>query len=216
MYIITGLGRCGTSILTKYLQSVGFELGRNVHWHKEVNAGYELSTFYSLVDDLYQRYLKKGVSINLDQHCLGAYWDDYTYREAFNLVDKDERQGKVDVVKDPRITWHPDLIEAIWECRKDIKLIICHRKPENIKKSRETLPKQYGDPKPRTKLEHYKIDFCDFHSRVLELGIPHIILYFPNFILNTQKLYIDLYSFGIKHDYSEEKLSLFDANIIRR
>ena len=46
--IVTGLGRCGTSILTKYLGECGYGLGQNVNWHKEARAGLELSTAYSI------------------------------------------------------------------------------------------------------------------------------------------------------------------------
>lgn len=216
MYIITGLGRCGTSIITKYLGSVGFGLGKNINWHNKANAGLELSTFYAYIDDFYNLYIKKGIPIDLDKRVVYDYWKGLSYREIFNRVDKDERQGKVDIVKDPRITWHPDIIEALWECRQDIKLIICHRKPEDVKHSRETLPVQYGDPKPRKELSDYKIDFCDFYTRVLELEIPYITLYFPNFISNNKKLHKTLCDFGLVHEYDEEKFKLFDKNVIGR
>ncbi len=38
MYIITGLGRCGTSILIKYLEEVGFNIGKNVNWHNAASG----------------------------------------------------------------------------------------------------------------------------------------------------------------------------------
>ena len=211
MYIITGLGRCGTSILIKYLKDVGFEIGHNVHWHPEVNAGFELSTFYSPVDDLYQRYIKKGLPINLDDEALGDYWKGNTYREIFNHIDKDEKQGQVDVVKDPRITWHPDIIEALWECRKDIKLIICHRKPEDVMGSRDSLSARYGDPKPRRSLDEYKVDFCDFFTKVIELEIPYMILYFPAFMFYPHKFHRDLCNFGLRHEYKQESIDLFET-----
>ena len=200
MVIITGLGRCGTSILTKYLKEVGYDIGKNVNWHDEVRAGYELSTFYILVDDLYHRYCKKGIKINLQDECLGDYWKGYTYDEALNKIDKDERQGKVDVVKDPRITWHPDIIKAIWQSRKDIRLLICHRDIESIYNSRKSLPEQYDDPKPRKELNEYKVDFADFYTRVLELGIIHRVLLFPKFLKYFNMTYDTLSEF-FPHDY---------------
>jgi hypothetical protein len=208
MVIITGLGRCGTSILTKYFKELGFGLGRNVHWHEQVRAGYELSTFYSLVDDLYQRYCKKGLPINLDDKCLGDYWKGNTYRKAFDKVDKDDRQGYIDLVKDPRITWHPDIIEALWEVRRDIKLIICHRKVELIYNSRKSLPIQYDDPKPRKELNEYKIDFCDFYTKVLELNIPHEIIMFPYFLRDFNVMYNKL-KVILPHDFESGK-KVFD------
>lgn len=204
MIIITGLGRCGTSILTKYLQEVGFELGRNINWHSQVRAGLELSTFYSIVDWMHHEYCKQGKKINLNDPCKCEYWNGYTYEEALNKVDKDERQGPVEIVKDPRITWNPDLIESIWKARKDIKLIICHRKIEDIYKSRKSLPKQYDDPKPRIELNEYKQDFADFYTKVLELRIPHINLFFPHFIKYFTMLYYSVNEF-LPHDYDKGK-----------
>lgn len=52
MIIITGLGRCGTSVLTKYLGELGFGLGKNVSWNHDVRAGMELSTAYTITHDL--------------------------------------------------------------------------------------------------------------------------------------------------------------------
>lgn len=205
MILITGLGRCGTSILTKYLKEVGFGIGVNVNWHENVRAGYELTTFYTLTHDLYQRFCKVGDEIDLDIECWGSYWEGYTYREALNHFDKDrDRQGKVDVVKDPRVTWHPDIIEAIHDARNgDIRLIICHRKIENIYRSRKSLPENYDDPKPRKVLDEYKIDFADFYSRVLELNIEHINVYFPNFLLDFNKTYRQLNDIGLPHSFEE-------------
>jgi hypothetical protein len=125
-----------------------------------------------------------------------------TYREAILNVDKDERQGKVDVFKDPRITWHPDLLRAWWSTRQDFQLIICHRKPEDVYKSRKALPPQYDDPKRRELIE-YKIDFEEFFTTVLELGIPYKTLYFPNFLFNHLMVWNILESVGLKHNYDE-------------
>ena len=203
MYIITGLGRCGTSILTKFLKEVGFGVGYNINWHENVRAGYELSTFYTLTHDLYHRFCKEGKPIDLDVKCWGDYWDGYTYREALINVDKDERQGRVDVVKDPRITWHPDIIEAIYKARQDIELLICHRNIKDIYNSRKSLPMAYDDPKPRKQLCDYQIDFAEFYTRVLKLEITHKFFFFPNFLKNYDSLYNSLYYFN-EYDKGKE------------
>ena len=199
MVIITGLGRCGTSFLTKFIQQCGIPIGRNVHWHPEAKAGLELSTFYTLVDDLYQTFCKKGLPINLDTECLGDYWKPNTYRQAFNKVDNDDRQGKVLVVKDPRLTWSPNLIDAIYEARLgDIKVILCHREIKDIMKSRESLSKRYGDPKPRKILSDYQIDFAEFYTRLLKLQIKHRVLFYPDFANNLSLTYSVLLEMGIE------------------
>jgi hypothetical protein len=216
MIVITGLGRCGTSILTKYLNEVGFGLGKNINWHDNVRAGYELSTFYTLTHDLYQRFCKVGKPIDLNTECWGDYWKGLTYGEALVQVDKDERQIPVDVVKDPRITWHPDLIKAIWNVRKDIKLIICHRDIQSVYNSRKSLPVQYDDPKPRKVLEEYKQDFADFVTMVLKLHIPHKFLFFPNFLRYFNMTYETLNEY-LPHDYDKGKEvwdSIIDKELI--
>lgn len=204
MILITGLGRCGTSILTKYLKEVGIGIGVNVNWHENVRAGYELTTFYTLTHDLYHRFCKVKEPIDLDVECWGDYWEGRTYRQALQEVDKDERQGDVQIVKDPRVTWHPDIIEAIHEARDgDIRLIICHRKIENVMRSRKSLPENYDDPKPRKVLDEYKIDFADFYTKVLELNIEHINVFFPNFLLDFPKTYWQLTNIGLPHNFQK-------------
>ena len=74
MVIVTGLGRCGTSILTKYLGDVGFGVGRNINWHDEARAGYELSTAYSINREMWNNYCKAGKPIDLDFDYRGPNW----------------------------------------------------------------------------------------------------------------------------------------------
>ena len=205
MVIITGLGRCGTSVLAKYLQLVGFGLGYNVNWHTEARAGLELSTAYTLTSDLYTLFLDKGQPVNLEAPALGDYWKGLTYAQAIRKVDKDEkRQGKIDVIKDPRLTWHPDLIKAWWHVRPDFKLIICHRKIEDVYKSRKSLPPRYDDPK-RKELDEYKIDFAEFFTMVLELKIPYQLLYFPRFLFDFVYVHKALSNVGLHHSYEKGK-----------
>jgi len=213
VFIITGLGRCGTSILMKYLGEVGFGLGKNVNWNKEMRAGLELSTAYSLNQRMWDGFSKNGKPIDLDHVFSGDYWKQLSFREAILAVDKDERQGKVDVFKDPRFTWHPDLIEAWWNVRKDIKLIICHRDIDQIYKSRKALnntgqddPKRAVHPSnTEVELPRYKIDFADFFTKVLEIGIDYELLFFPKFLEDFESTWKCLDRIGLTHDYNKGK-----------
>jgi len=227
MFIITGLGRCGTSILIKYLGEVGFGLGRNVNWNSEMRAGLELSTSYSINQRMWQKFSKNGNPIDLEQVNTGDYWVGKSFRECILSVDKDERQGKVDVIKDPRFTWHPDLIEAWWEVRKDIKLIICHRDIEQIYKSRKSLnntgqddPKRAVHPSnPEIELPRYKCDFADFFTKVLEIGINYELLFFPDFLMDFDSVWAHLNRIGLAHEYDKGKEvweKLIDMDLICR
>lgn len=201
MIVVTGLGRCGTSILTRFLNDVGIAIGHTNHWIDEVRAGYELSTFYSIVDWMHHHFCKKGIPIDLDAPYPGPYWKPRTYRQALKDVDKDERQGKVELVKDPRITYHPDLIEAVYEARPDIRLLICHRDIASVCNSRKSLDPRFADPKPRYEVVDYQIDFAEFYTRVLKLDIPHEMFFFPNFLKNYDELYDKLSGFDINFSY---------------
>ncbi len=203
MFIITGLGRCGTSILTKYLGEVGFGLGHNVNWNAEMRAGLELSTAYAINREIHQAYCMSNKPIDLEYPFRGNYWK-CTYREAIQNVDKDERQGKVDVFKDPRFTWNPALVEAWWSVRQDIKFIICHRKIEDVYKSRKAMLPHQDDPK-RKELAEYKIDFADFFTCILELKIPYCLLYFPNFLFDFDGVHYLLNDIGLEHNYDKGK-----------
>lgn len=224
--IITGLGRCGTSVLTKYIQDVGFSLGNRVSWNKDMRAGLELSPAYSLNRNMFLRYLnhnKKDIywrNVNIDDACPGGFWEKFTFREAINDIFESKKQreyglvhyGHVDVIKDPRFTWHPYLIQAWWEARQDFSIIICHRKIENIYKSRKSMRPHEDDPKrktdpanPEVEIPMYKNDFADFITKVIELSIPHKFLFFPNFLNNFDEVWNTLCSVGLKHDYKKGK-----------
>jgi len=202
MVFITGLGRCGTSILTKYLKEVGFCIGFGQEWYDEIRAGYELKPVVDINLWMLSNYCEKGKPINVDDKIcdsIGRIYDS-TYREIINLLFDSE----VKVIKDPRLTWHPDLAEAWWSVRKDLKFLICHRDIESVMKSRKALPKKHADVKNRSLLE-YKADFADFFTRVLKLKIPYETLFFPDFLRDFFSTHKVLDRAGLFYDYKKGK-----------
>jgi hypothetical protein len=192
MLIITGLGRCGTSLTMKILQDLDFNLGVNVSWIDEVNAGLELGSVHRINQEMYLTYLKNNSEINLDDKSTFNHWEGKTFRYIIQNFDRDTRQGDfVDVIKDPRLTWHPGLIRAWWEVRKDIKLLILHRDPNQIIKSRFRLDSRFYDPKDgRMKdVNMFKIDFSDFLVEVLKLEIPFKLAFYPTFCYSPNILF---------------------------
>ena len=217
MYIVTGLGRCGTSIFTKYLGECGYGLGMNINWHKEARAGMELSTAYSITREMRNAYCKAGKPIDLDFEYRGPYWK-CTYRKAIQSVFEDEKQVNqkgvpCQVFKDPRLTWNPALIEAWWTVRQDFKLIICHRDIKAVYGSRKALPPQYDDPK-RLELDEYKVDFADFITKVLQLEIPHMFLFYPHFLLQARKTVRKLKEFGLEKANLEKLREIVDKDLL--
>lgn len=207
MIIITGLGRCGTSFFLNIFKECGFGVGSSLHWNEKVNAGLELAPAYAISRDMYDDYLKEGKDIDLDEKIMDQYWDkEISFREKILMIDngtpQEREEGKIEVIKDPRITWHPKIIKSWWEVRKDIKLIILHRDPEDIIKSREKYGLSgYGsnelfqDPKRDKNLDEFKIDFSDFITEVMKLEIPHLLMFYPNFMsYNPHIIYSKLYN----------------------
>jgi hypothetical protein len=215
MIFITGLGRCGTSILTKYLNEVGFCIGFNQQWYDEARAGYELKPVVEINFSMWFNYCQKGKPINVDDNVCDHFGRVYnlTYRNAINLLF----EGEVTVIKDPRLTWHPDIVEAWWSVRNDLKFLICHRDIESVMKSREVLPKEFADLKNRSLLE-YKGDFADFFTRVLKLKIPYETLFFPDFLQDFQSTYEVLEKVGLHFDYASGKKvwdNLIDKTLLK-
>ena len=211
MIIITGLGRCGTSFFLNIFKGCGFGIGKSLSWNPKVNAGMELSFAYAISRDMYDGYLKKGKEIDLDEKLMCQYWGrEISFREKILMIDNDtppkRNEGIVEVIKDPRVTWHPKIIRSWWQVRQDIKLIILHREPEDVIKSREKAGlKGYGndmkfqDPKRGKILDIFKIDFSDFITEVMRLEIPHLLMFYPNFMrYDSHIVYSKLYNtFGI-------------------
>jgi len=218
--IITGLGRCGTSFTMRVLQDLDFNLGINVSWFPKLGCGLELGSVHRINSEMYFRYLKKGLEINLDDTSYFRHWTGFTFRHILTKFDKDQRQGDfVDVVKDPRLTWHPDLIKIWWECRKDLKLLICHRDPEMVLRSRIIMGEGFEDPKDeRMKdVNIFKQDFSDFLTEVMKLEIPYELIYFPNFIFKSELLYNGFVSLcphfkEIKEDFYESFNKLIEPS----
>ena len=199
MVLVTGLGRCGTSILMRCLKEIGFYIGANCVWDDKIRAGYELPVVANINFVMCRDYFRKGNPINLDDYVLNHSGKpfNWTYRQAIGMVDE---KGFIKVIKDPRFTWYPDIVEAWWSVRQDFKLIICHRDIESVVKSRNMMPKEHSDLKNRGSLQ-YKEDFADFFTKVLQLEIPYETLFFPNFLRNFKSTYNVLEKVGLHFDY---------------
>jgi len=211
MIIITGLGRCGTSFFLKLFQECGFGVGKSLSWNDEVNAGMELTPAYAISRDMYDDFIRNEYcehpitkeklicgKVDLDKKVNNDYWEgEISIRDRILRLDKmtpDSREeGVVEVIKDPRITWHPDIIENWWNVRNgDIRLIILHRKFEDIIRSREKYSMlmhnnnlHFKDPKRWEDLRKFKEDFADFITRVIKLDIPYVLMFYPNFMFHN-------------------------------
>lgn len=188
MLIITGLGRCGSSLLTKFLKEVGYNVGM-VKWDDKMDAGMEDVNVSRLNRALYVIIQDKNIQ------------DPKLFFPAVSEVIK---SYDMPIVKDPHFTWSPGLIECWKLVRSDLKVLFLHRKFEDIIKSRERISKlNLGskDVKRGSDLSKYKADFADFIAKLIELKIPFQTLLFPYFTANYSLVYSKLSIFGIGFDY---------------
>ena len=195
MIIITGLGRCGTTFIATLFKELGFGMGTRLRFSKDLRAGMEFDVAYSISRDIHD-YWKRTGKIELDLARKAKYWGcEISLRDRILRLDNDtpshRNEGTVEVFKDPRVTWSPLVIRAWWEVRQDLRLIIMHRNFEDIIESRARVSRTMGevkgtdsyfqDPKRAKNLDEFKKDFAEFYTEVLTLGIPHTVLFYPNF-----------------------------------
>jgi len=114
MLIITGTGRCGTSLLAKHCQDLGFDPGGG--WENRVNAGYEDATV---------------VRINNDLH-------DHPRTDATNRIAAVKKR----VIKDPRFLMYKEVLPA-WRARPHLKFVLMVRSLTDVLASVEEDPKRF-------------------------------------------------------------------------
>jgi hypothetical protein len=194
MIVITGLGRCGTSLMAMVFQELGFGMGKHgMSYGIRRRAGLEWAPAYAISRDMWDEYLRRGNPIDLYEEVNALYWGKISLRDRILRIDTDtppeRKEGTVELFKDPRMTWHPEIIKHWWEVRKDLRLIILHRKPENIIASRAQVAidnwgsdAHFQDPKRGMDVKQFYDDYKGFVHMVKVLGIPHVIWNYPDFV----------------------------------
>jgi hypothetical protein len=157
---------------------------------------------------MYFEHILKHGRVLLENVCIGDYWGKggrgFTYAQAIQNFDKDERQGPVNFVKDPRFMWHPLIIKAWWSIRKDLRFMILHRNFEEVRQSRARLPKQYDDPaRGSESTTKFKTDFADCITMLADLRIPYKIQMFPRYLIDAKPLFRDLKELGMQTCHME-------------
>jgi hypothetical protein len=183
MIIITGLGRTGTTALSSFFLNMGYSLGDVLYWEK-VDAGLELREGYRINIEMYEA-IKKGETLS-------------QFDDRINAL-------KVDVFKDPRFTWHPDIIRHWCSVRKDIKLIVTHRRISDIIMSRisadQNVDYDFLDPKRKNDYEMFQQDFEAFMTEIMHGTTPYCILIYDKFLNDYEGTYKKLRGIGIEMNY---------------
>lgn len=215
MLIITGTGRCGSSVSVKLLKSIGYGIGNLLSYDEGLRAGLEFAPAYAINRDLYNDFISKNREIDLDKETELPYWGKISYRERILRIDRDDisgrPQGKIDLIKDPRFTWHPDLIKIWFNVRKDLKLLILYRSPEQVVASRQFVIdsdnkwKNFEDPKRGSNYEEMEDDLVKFMDQVSKIGIEFEYLVYPDFLIDLNLLYSSISNLGYNNNLTFEE-----------
>ena len=107
MLVITGTGRCGTSVLARFCHNCGYIVGGS--WNHDANSGMEDSRFVDVSNQLIRGEPEK---------------------DTLKYIDTFERR----VVKDPRFL-RPEVVSAWASRRDDLRILLCVRDMESVCKS---------------------------------------------------------------------------------
>ncbi len=185
MIIITTVGRAGSSMLARYCQELGLDIG-STNYVPYYKAGYECQQV-AQINNMLRRKDLMGES----------------------LKDKDVRKRikglSNDVAKDPQFLVHPVFIEQWWFARKDIKVIYLWRTAKDIVSSQRQVPKM-NSPVFRNHADLIVKHGKEFVDIMKKNKIPHKVFRFPNFLDKFDDIYNTIVKFhGKKIDKKKAK-----------
>ena len=187
MLIITGVGRCGTSVVAKFFENMGFNLGYT-HWDDMIHAGGEDSTVVWINRWMYACKLKYGTSSL------------FVFKGREHILD-----FKLQIVKDPRFTW-PGVMEGWLKLRKDLRVLILTRPFKDVVASRKKMgimSNDWQDPRKYT-IERLQIDFSNFLNVLGRNNTKYTMISFPG-ILDEYDLFYKSLRFLGHNTFDKEK-----------
>lgn len=159
LILITGLGRCGTSLMADFLRRNGYDPGGEPR--PQVNWGWEDPAVIR-INNTILAHLDNGAGINV---------------QAVHEMIRGIRRR---VVKDPRLTAHPDVI-GFWDVARPIRVLLMRRDILACAASHHAV----ANPKTETVEQIEKrlgAQYTAFVRRLCERRITHYTLDFPNCI----------------------------------
>ena len=173
--IITGFARSGTSLITQFLNKIGYDTGGD--WHSELNAGFEDEQAQLIVTTFQCNPLSEELILF--------------------LVKEIEKVDKM-IVKHPRFLMVPELLR-IWQgVFPDVAVLVTYREPLHALQSK----KSHGNLGYYTNYSPAELDkkFHTFINTLIHLKIRHHIVYFPDFLSEYDEIYHAISSLGIYVD----------------
>jgi hypothetical protein len=181
MIVITGLGRCGLSIIGQVLLSMNYKGGNDLQ-------NYRLPSIHELNMDIYEQVKQRG-AVNPSARCNNKYWDGYQYKEAIANVAKDDRQRPVHFIIDPCFMWHKEILKVWIRSRKDLKFLIIHRDFDKILDSYHRNPPDETELFRGNNVLKYKADFADCITTLRSFNFSYDIGLYPNFTKDGKTLF---------------------------
>ena len=189
---ITGFFRSGTSLLTQFLNKLGYCTGGE--WDNKLNAGYE--------DEQVQK--------------ICTTFQNNPFSEDLILFLEKEIQ-KVDkiVMKHPRLLFNPQLLKIWTTIKPNISILCTYREPVSSLESKRS----HVNPGYYTNISPAELDmkFHTFIDTLIHLRIKHHIVYFPDFLSEYDEIYHAISSLGIHIDKDRGRniwYSIVDPNLV--
>jgi hypothetical protein len=182
-------------MLGQFCNSIGFNPGGE--WCDEIDAGLEHPRVAAINNALYREARLTG------EVC-----------EALAKYRSEMATLTLEVVKDPRFTFHPAILRAWVSVRQDITVLLTYRNPEQSLASRKRH-KKFLFMKHKSRPETLKCDMADTIEVLLDRSVPFSILLFPTFLNQYDKVYTSLTELGLKFDREigyEKWVSLVDES----
>jgi len=191
MLVITGLGRCGMTVLGDVLTAMNYKCGKD-------HVNYMLPSIHDLNVEMYDQILSNG-KIDTRMECKLEYWKGHTYESAIRNCTSDVKQSPVSFIIDPSFMWHPQIFRSWWRTRRDLRVIILHRNFNDIIKSWNRLSDEYDDEKRGSlKTLPYKEDFANCITDMVDMNIPYFIHLFPKIVHDAIPLFRDIKTLGLQ------------------
>ena len=186
MLLITGTQRTGTSLMSSYCKSLGYDMGTDF-WHKEINGGLESPD----ICEYYSKELNDPTFPFID-------FRESVKRKSF----KNLSELTYDVQKFSFLLMNPKFVD-IWvrERNNKDKMLILMRNMEDVCKSKEaTLERSLrfgGDSKwLKQSPNQLKINWYDSLIKLKNNNVPIYFLKFPNYLTNYDDVFNALKTFG--------------------
>lgn len=189
MIIITGNGRCGTSLLASFCKSMGYDPGGQM-LPGEVNAGMEDPLMSAINWEITQAIIRQ---------------QDLSWETRKRMLAYDRR-----LVKCPRFLWHSGKVLRAWRSvRTDFNVLLLIREPREIVQSLYRHQELFKLPaRPYAEVEQEIRDYLQAFLDVLaEFQIEFRTLHFPDFLLQYDRVFNCLTELGLDFSYEAGKAS---------